>query len=62
MLLAIPRIVLEAASCCGPPLISNESRNGVIWNQCDTAQFAALSNPNELPVSLLLAFVVVAPA
>ena len=54
--------IQAAASCCGPPLIPNEVRDGVIGYERDTAHLAALSNPNESPVSLLFAFVVVTAA
>src|SRR5262249_54005113 len=51
--------LIAARSRFGPPLTADESRYDVIWNQCHAAQFAALPDPNEPPISLLLALVVI---
>ena len=43
----------------GISLLPDKCRDSVIGNQCDAAQFPALPNPNEPPISKLLALVVV---
>ena len=43
-------------------MTADESRDIVVRNQCDAAQLSPLPNPNEAPVSLLLAFVVITAA
>src|SRR4029453_989092 len=54
--------LLGVASLPGFPLISDESCNSVIGNQCYAAQFSPLTNAYEPPVAALLAFAVVAAA
>jgi hypothetical protein len=43
-------------------LLPDEISDSVIGHERDAAYLAALTKPNESPVSLLLAFVVITPA
>ena len=57
---AVLAVRLSAHSRLSPPLIPNECRNSVVRYERHTAQFSALPNPNEPPISELLALVIVA--
>ncbi len=49
-----------APSRGGPAVISDEGHDSVIRDECDAAQLSTLPNPNEMPIALFFAFVVVA--
>jgi hypothetical protein len=42
-----------------PSLLADESSNRIVLHKRNPAQFSALANANEPPITLLLAFVVV---
>ena len=43
-------------------MISNEGHDSVIRDECNAAQLSTLPKPNEMPIALFFALIVVAPS